>query len=462
MLAFGAKRSCIIESFGWEQNEFTAVLHSFPTAADKAGTNEPPISLTEALATVVLQIVFPDAPKAGPAIPDPQQGNAETMRRPPKSFATAAKSGRQPSHLLHIHFRQENREFILEELFDRLMAEVEERVIKDQCKGAPKLRCSFTCWAGGKGLLGCQDEITAKYLSHIISNIKVGDGTFKAWPRGEHRKLDRLTFYTPEKLAKLQAGQSVIDQMVFWNDLPGEYILYSFQKVGSVDCTGANRKGWYYHVGITKEMREVIVKKDCRLFIILREISVSLSLAGKRPAEHTNRESSTAPSAKASKAKRRKEAQKAKKAGKSLPANTTSAGESTKALSGTLKGDAFSSRQTRATTAAKAAAAAEGTPVPMATGKEQEDGQTKVTACSAAVAAGGTVPAGPEAPVVGAAEKANQGVHLPGAEYCRLQLLEKQVENLRCKLGVNTGGQSKRGPGRPCGSRSKSKGGGAR
>ena len=116
----------------------------------------------------------------------------------------------------------------------------------------------------------------------------MGDGSFKAWPQGEHGKLDRLTFYTPE-LAKLQAGQPVIDQMVFQNDLLGEYVLYSFQKVGSVDCTGASRKGWYYHIGITREMIEAIVKKDCRFFIVLREISLSLFFAGKHPAENTNK-----------------------------------------------------------------------------------------------------------------------------------------------------------------------------
>ncbi len=113
-------------------------------AADKAGTNKPPISLAEALATAVLRIIFLDAPKAGPAIPDPRQSNAETMRRSPKSFAAVAKSGLQPSHhLLHVHLGQENREYIPEELFNS-------RVIKDQHKGTPKLRCSYTLgWRKG-------------------------------------------------------------------------------------------------------------------------------------------------------------------------------------------------------------------------------------------------------------------------------------------------------------------------
>ncbi len=139
--------------------------------------------------------------------------------------------------------------------------------------------------------------------------------------------------------------------------------------------------------------------------------------------------------------------------------DTTSAGEPTRALSGTPKGDAFSPGLTQAATAAKAAAAAVTTLAAVAIRKELEDGQMKATACSAAVTAGGTVPAGPEALAASAAEKSNPGVL--GAEYCRLQLLEKQVENLQHKLGVSTSGQTKQGPGCPCGSRSKSRGGGA-
>ena len=206
----------------------------------------------------------PGAPSATEALetagPSQKEGSKQAgqARRPAKSYATAAKSGLQPSHLLHVHLGQEDREFIPEDLFNKLVDVVEERVIED--RDAPKLKCSFTRWTGGKGLLGCQDEMTAKYLSNTISEIRVAGRSFKAWPRGELGRLDRLTFYTPD-FAKLPAGKPVVDQMVHQNDLPGEYVLYSFQKVGSVDRTGADRKGWYYHVGISKEMREAIAQK---------------------------------------------------------------------------------------------------------------------------------------------------------------------------------------------------------
>ncbi len=65
------------------------------------------------------------------------------------------------------------------------MDEVEKRVIADQSKDARCiLRCSFTQWVEGKGLLGCQDETTAEYLSRLISQIRVGGKSFKAWLGG--------------------------------------------------------------------------------------------------------------------------------------------------------------------------------------------------------------------------------------------------------------------------------------
>ncbi len=50
--------------------------------------------------------------------------------------------------------------------------------------------------------------------------------------------------------------------MVQQNNLPGRYVILSFQEVKSVDRTGANQKGWYYHVGITEDMRDKILQRN--------------------------------------------------------------------------------------------------------------------------------------------------------------------------------------------------------
>ncbi len=64
----------------------------------------------------------------------------------------------------------------------------------------------------------------------------------------------KMSFYTPE-ITNVPAGKPVMDRMVQQNHLPGRYVIHSFQEVKSVDRTGADQRGWYYHVGITEDIK---------------------------------------------------------------------------------------------------------------------------------------------------------------------------------------------------------------
>ncbi len=172
---------------------------------------------------------------------------------------------------------------IKENLFSRIIDTIEKTILVDQSEDVPQVLCSFKRWAGRKGLLGCLDKETADYISQIVSKFKINGKTFRAWPRGEYGKLRRLTFYVPSQ-DNLPAGQAEfstsrndsMDCLVHQNELPGRYVIYSFQEVRNTDRAGVEHHGHHYHVGVNEEMKEVILKKDCQLFICLQTISVSL------------------------------------------------------------------------------------------------------------------------------------------------------------------------------------------
>ncbi len=124
--------------------------------------------------------------------------------------------------------------------------------MKSSDSSAPKVRCAFRRWAGGRGLLGCENKETADYLAGLIGGIQVDDQSFKAWTRGECRRLKRMTFYTPaeEGLSPDRVMQQIKDQ----NELPGSFVVYSHQDVAStMRKTGTARHGWHFHVGVSPD-----------------------------------------------------------------------------------------------------------------------------------------------------------------------------------------------------------------
>ncbi len=135
----------------------------------------------------------------------------------------------------------------------------------------------------------------------VIAGVKIDGNSFMACRKGEQGRLLKMSFYTPE-ITNIPAGKPVMDHMVRQNHLLGRYMIHSFQEVKSVDRTGANQKGWYYHVRITEDMRDKILQRNCSVCVLLQRIS--LSVVGKR---------TTQTDAEPSRAKHQKEAQKSKK-----------------------------------------------------------------------------------------------------------------------------------------------------
>ena len=95
---------------------------------------------------------------------------------------------------------------------------------------AAKLSCSYKKWVGGCGLLGCKNQATADYPSQVVASIELNGQSFCGWPKGEHGKLKRMTFYTPN-LTHLPAGHSFVNCLIRQNELPGGYVFVPFCKV---------------------------------------------------------------------------------------------------------------------------------------------------------------------------------------------------------------------------------------
>ncbi len=86
-----------------------------------------------------------------------------------------------------------------------------------------------------------------------------------------------MSFHTPH-YNNLPAGKAVLDRMVWLNKLPGGYTIHSFQLVRPTNRAGVEQTG---HVSIMEEMKAKILDKESKIFVLLQEISVSIS--GKRP-----------------------------------------------------------------------------------------------------------------------------------------------------------------------------------
>ena len=254
----------------------------------------------------------------------------------------------------------------------------------------------------------------------------------------------KMSFYTPE-ITNVPAGKPVMDRMVQQNHLPGRYVIHSFQEVKSVDRTGANQRGWYYHVGITEDMKDKLLQRNYSVCVLLQQISVSI--AGKRTAQSD---------AEPSRAKCRKEAQKSKKhevskRAEDLPQPQLTGGEDPADV-----------------------APPPATPSVSGGGKKMEalkEGTMAVVGEALKEGTQTTNPGRPETPTptgVGKVklESESDPPHLlTGEEYRHYQLLKRQEANRLQKQSVGTcpGPEkpAKHGPGRPRGSRSKGWGSGA-
>ncbi len=63
-----------------------------------------------------------------------------------------------------------------------------------------------------------------------------------------------------------------MDCLIYQNKLPGEYVLHSFQEVKSKKSgLRLERRGWYYHIRILKEMNDKIIQFNCKLDLLIQE-----------------------------------------------------------------------------------------------------------------------------------------------------------------------------------------------
>ncbi len=106
-------------------------------------------------------------------------------RKVPRSSTkvTMAKGRKRPVNLRYIHKGTEERAFIDEALFSRVVGEIEQLFPGDSVRDmAPLICCAFKRWAGGKGLLGCMDKVTTDYMSKLVAGLHIDGQSLKARP----------------------------------------------------------------------------------------------------------------------------------------------------------------------------------------------------------------------------------------------------------------------------------------
>ena len=98
----------------------------------------------------------------------------------PKSYVATVNSGFNPTHLLTVQAGSDERSYIREETFSRLIDEVEKHILNDQSGEAMSLQCAFKRWSGGWGLLGCLNQATVDYLVRVVAGVKIDGNSFRA------------------------------------------------------------------------------------------------------------------------------------------------------------------------------------------------------------------------------------------------------------------------------------------
>ncbi len=186
-----------------------AVFSTGPSALLMSGLAQMPLTGAESPRT---ERILEKARTAGIQAVAPWRAALMATSEKPKSYAATVKSRLNPPHLLTVQAGTEERSYIREETFSRLIDVVEKHILNDQSEVALTLQCAFKRWSGGWGLLGCLDQATADYLVCVVAGVKIDSNSFRAWRKGEQGRLLKMS-YTPE-ITNIPAGKPVMDRMV--------------------------------------------------------------------------------------------------------------------------------------------------------------------------------------------------------------------------------------------------------
>ncbi|QQP41067.1 Hypothetical protein FKW44_015318 [Caligus rogercresseyi] len=202
------------------------------------------------------------------------------------TYADKTKKNKPLPFLLYIHLGRDERRYIPKETFVSFVVEAQGLLFNPKPGlRAPKLQCAFWTWRNGRGLIGCLDEPSSKWVREAADMIKPNGESVRVWGKGEFGPLSRMSFFVPDSL--LLPEDKLVERMIDQNNLTGECKVFSVKNTFKTRGDASQVNGKYFLLGIDKDFAKAI-KKLPEQKVSIGFSQMSINLKGKSDAKFTS------------------------------------------------------------------------------------------------------------------------------------------------------------------------------